>query len=576
MTKQSLELRTSVSFSEREETSEGLIVRGIVNKPGEWSQPLASASGSFIERVMPNVFKQAITRNSNIKFLDRHNKDLILASTKNGSLKLEETAEGLLMEARIAPTSYGKDAYELIKAGEMAQMSFGMQVLDDTWSKLKDGSITRSITELFLSEVSVVPDPAYLQSAIEARSSEVVEIEVPQIEERDYSAIEDVTTLESLKKSLQKEGFNALQKIEAEKRAITPSEELQQTVIQNELRDINSRIQELTNKTKKDDNTMENITKVEEVQESGLNEIRKAFDAHIRGQELKEEEKRMLLAEGSTLIPTLMEETVIEKILTVANVFAKTKSYRPVHGKLEILVEEDIQTADWVVENQALFSKDFTVSKVELDQKRVGSIIEVTQQLLNDSGIDILSYIENVLARRIGNAINTSVIAGNGDTDNQFEGILNAGITPAVTASAVGTTTVDELQALALSIPQEFRNGGVFIVSEAMFKLIAKLKDGNGHYYLNYDVANNETVYKLFGHEILVSSAMPAPTTGKQAVIFANLAEGYATMVKQGVQLKKLDSTSDEAARGVVKVLVEAYMDGKVANKQAIAILAMP
>lgn len=564
MTNKPLELRTSVSLSEREETSEGLIVRGLVNKPGEWSQPLpAKNGGTFIERVMPKVFSQAINRNANIKFLDRHNQDKILASTKNGTLTLEETDEGLFMEARIAPTSYGKDAYELIKAGEMAQMSFGMAVLNEDW-EIVNGTARRSITDLYLGEISCVPDPAYIQSKIEARSIEVEQIEVPEIEERNYNDETDIVKLEAIKQEILNEGLRALETAESEKRNLTPAEELRQVAIQNELSKIKTRIVELNSKTNtKVENKMENIL-----------EKRQGVEDFIKG--VESEERAMLAGSGSgaLTIPTEMESEVIEKIEEVADLFSRTDKHNPVDGKLELLVEEDIKGAVWVGENQAVTAQDVEVGKVTLEQKRVGSAIELTKHLINQSGIDIVAYSQKVLSKRIGRAIDRAVINGN-PVNDEFQGILNAGLTAEVTATSATAIDIDELLELSLSMPKEFLDGAVFIVSRKTFNTFAKsFKDADGNYQLVKDVVNGKPTYKLLGQEILVSDVMPEMIAGAQAVIFANLGEGYATMVQQGIELSRIADKQD-MLNGVVTIMIDSYMDGKVKNKQAIKVLKM-
>lgn len=168
-------------------TSDGdLVVRGYVNKPGTLSQVLGSTK-KFREKIAPGAFKKAIeNRNREIDFLAEHDKNKVLASTRNNSLILREDPEGLYMEARITPTSYGKDYYTLISDGLVGSMSFGFRALKDNW-ELVEGMAIRTVHELELFEVSAVKDPAYLQSVISARGIDLVEdVEVPE-ELSDYS-----------------------------------------------------------------------------------------------------------------------------------------------------------------------------------------------------------------------------------------------------------------------------------------------------------------------------------------------------------------------------------------------------
>lgn len=180
-----LELRMNVGdLTTTSETNDELVVEGYVNETNKWSHKLRGTKGQFIEKIEPGAFKKAINRNKDIHFLAEHDKNKILSSTRNGSLTLEEDKKGLKMKAIISKTSYGKDCYELIKDGILKNMSFGFNVVKDTWNKGTDGTLQRSVSDLDLFEVSVVTNPAYPQSNIGARGIDLIEeVEVPTINE---------------------------------------------------------------------------------------------------------------------------------------------------------------------------------------------------------------------------------------------------------------------------------------------------------------------------------------------------------------------------------------------------------
>lgn len=179
-----LELRmmqTSISTNE-----DGMIVEGLVNKTESWSHVLGVRK-KFREKITKGAFDKAIQVAPRIDFLAEHDSSRLLATTENGSLELWEDSEGLKMRAHICPTSYGKDIYELMKSQIVRHMSFGFRVVSDKWKKLSNGTFERIVESLELSEVSVVRNPAYPQSAIAARGIELVEdVEIPKdvLEER--------------------------------------------------------------------------------------------------------------------------------------------------------------------------------------------------------------------------------------------------------------------------------------------------------------------------------------------------------------------------------------------------------
>ncbi|CAF1775229.1 HK97 family phage prohead protease [Bacillus subtilis] len=177
--------------------NDSMTVSGYVNKTGELSEVLGSGK-KFVEKIAPGAFTRALSRNpNNIDFLAEHNSKHILASTRNGSLRLFEDNTGLYMEATISPTTWGHDYYQLIEDKILRNMSFGFRTLDDSWDVRDDGIYERTINDLELLEVSVVRDPAYSQSTISARGIDVIEdIEVPtELEEGEQRNMDEIKEL---------------------------------------------------------------------------------------------------------------------------------------------------------------------------------------------------------------------------------------------------------------------------------------------------------------------------------------------------------------------------------------------
>lgn len=157
-----------------------LAVKGIIVKAGAVSELLTNPSNGrqFKETITQGVFNDAINdaiqSGERIDFLSMHDKSLILSSTDNNSLNINETDKGLEFSANISPTSWGKDTFQLISDGIIKGMSFGMRVLDEAWSLMADGTPLRIINKVKLFEVSAVRTPAYKSSEVEARGMDII------------------------------------------------------------------------------------------------------------------------------------------------------------------------------------------------------------------------------------------------------------------------------------------------------------------------------------------------------------------------------------------------------------------
>jgi HK97 family phage prohead protease len=121
----------------------------------------------FKESIAPGAFRKTLSETPDVRLLINH-EGLPLARTNNGTLKLEEDERGLHFNADLADTQEGRDIYELVKRGDVDQMSFAFRVIRQKWN---DDRSRRVLTEVSLADgdVSVVTYPAYPTTTVEAR-----------------------------------------------------------------------------------------------------------------------------------------------------------------------------------------------------------------------------------------------------------------------------------------------------------------------------------------------------------------------------------------------------------------------
>lgn len=109
---------------------------------------------------------------------------LIMARTRNKSLRLIVDDIGLKIEAELLDTQSNRDAYKAIQAKLIDKMSFAFRVADggDTWT-FGEKETTREVTNIAkLWDVSVVDTPFYDSTSIYTRSFELLESEERRLE----------------------------------------------------------------------------------------------------------------------------------------------------------------------------------------------------------------------------------------------------------------------------------------------------------------------------------------------------------------------------------------------------------
>ena len=247
-------------------------ISGYVNAIERYSKPirenLRGKIRTFIERVKAGVFKTALKRNDDVKVLLNHNHDRVLATTKDGSAKLEEDNIGLRAEVTITD----KEVVEKARNNQLTGWSFGFYANSDELGT-EGNSETRTITDLDLIEVSILDDtksPAYYGTSIEARSENAKVLEYRNVIEEEGEEMEK-------EKEVQEEIETEKEVEETEK--VEETEEVEETEKEVEEKEddlakiealaemVAKKVIELMNGTGEEETTPEEETPVEEVKE---------------------------------------------------------------------------------------------------------------------------------------------------------------------------------------------------------------------------------------------------------------------------------------------------------------------
>jgi HK97 family phage prohead protease len=161
------EIRTnSVDFEVRAE-GDGMSFTGYASVFNSPSEDL----GGFVEYVAPGAFKRSLQSRNEVKLLWNHDSGEPLASLRGGTMQLVEDSRGLKVTASLPNTTRGRDIAELLRTKVIDSMSFGFNVIKDSWAS--DGK-TRTLESVRLFEVSIVSFPAYEATTAQVRSAQTI------------------------------------------------------------------------------------------------------------------------------------------------------------------------------------------------------------------------------------------------------------------------------------------------------------------------------------------------------------------------------------------------------------------
>lgn len=183
MDKMKIENRLSdVSFKEEDEQKMVLEGYAIVF---DQETLIGDKEKGFIESIDRNALKNANMKDVPMKY-NHDDSFLIIARTRNNSLRLTVDDIGLKVRAELIDTDSNKDIYKMVKAGLLDKMSFAFTVSSQKIDR--SGDIPkRTITGIDrLYDVSIVDLPAYDQTSIViGRSLALVDTELKTMDMED-------------------------------------------------------------------------------------------------------------------------------------------------------------------------------------------------------------------------------------------------------------------------------------------------------------------------------------------------------------------------------------------------------
>ena len=275
-------------------------------------------------------------------------------------------------------------------------------------------------------------------------------------------------------------------------------------------------------------------------------------------------------SEGGYLVPDEYERTLVEA-LEEENMFRQlAKVIRTSSGDRKIPVVATKGTASWIDEEGAYTESDDSFGQVSIGAYKVGTMIKVSEELLNDSVFDLESYIAKEFARRIGAKEEEAFFTGDGS--GKPLGILAAtgGAETGVTAASSTAVTADELMDLFYSLKSPYRKKAVWVLNDSTIKAVRKLKDSTGQYLWQPSLMDG-TPDTLLGRPLKTSTYMPVIAAGAKTITFGDFSY-YWIADRKGRSFKRLNELY--AANGQVGFLGSQRVDGKLVLSEAVKVLA--
>lgn len=172
-------------MEQREDGNTDMILEGYATVFNQRVQ-IGDDDWGFFEQIDRNAFDGADLSDVPLKY--NHNDAVpILARTRNGSLSLSVDDTGLKIRAKLLDTQDARDMYKRVQEGLIDKMSFAFTISKQEWDSSTKPVPTRTIKQFDrIWDVSVVDIPAYDGTSVYARSLELAEADLKELESKKH------------------------------------------------------------------------------------------------------------------------------------------------------------------------------------------------------------------------------------------------------------------------------------------------------------------------------------------------------------------------------------------------------
>jgi HK97 family phage major capsid protein len=232
---------------------------------------------------------------------------------------------------------------------------------------------------------------------------------------------------------------------------------------------------------------------------------------------------------------------------------------------LEIPVTTAHSSGALITEGSTLTESDPAFAKRTLGAYKYGLSIQVSSELVADTGFDLLGYLARQAGRSVGNAMGADLVTGN--ASSKPSGIVQTattGVTGATT-SASGTFTADELIDLYYSVIAPYRasTSCAWIMRDATLARVRKLKDSQNQYLWQPGLQVGAPDL-LLGKPVYTDPNVAAVATSAKSVIFGDIS-AYHVRIAGGVRFERSDDFAFQSDLVTFRAIVRG--DGILADQ---------
>jgi len=268
-------------------------------------------------------------------------------------------------------------------------------------------------------------------------------------------------------------------------------------------------------------------------------------------------------------VPTSFYDQIVEHMVVAGPMLETSTMLRTAGGEaLQIPRTLAYSGASAFAEGSAIGESDPTFQAfITLNAFKYAFLVQVSREMIEDSGVDLLGFLAREAGISIGVAVNTALTTGTDSTmPNGIAVAAGSGVTGGT--SVVGAFTGDNLIDLSYSVNSAYRRmpGTGWMMSSSALAATRKLKDAYGQYLFQPSLQAGQPD-NLLGYPIFENPDLSAPGTAVKSVLFGHLPSYYVRMAGP----IRFDRSDDFAfANDLITFRATVRIDGDLPQTSAI------
>lgn len=298
---------------------------------------------------------------------------------------------------------------------------------------------------------------------------------------------------------------------------------------------------------------------------TGSKDYRAGFDAYLAYGKMDDYRAAMVKgvdADGGYTVPEAYQSTVTAKL----NALSATRGISTVlatASTTNIPTEGEAPTFTWIDEGADYGETKSTFGNKKLGAYKLGGIIKVSRELLQDSAINFDSYMAGQIALGIDKAEAPAFATGDG-LNKPTGYAITAPVGPSSTTAFGDGVTADEIVDIFYDLKSEYRAKATWRCTDATLKALDKMKDGQGNYILG--TLAGTTIPMIKGRPVVVDNHMEDMAPGARFIVLGDFS--YFQIADRGsMTIQRLDELY--AGKGMVGFQVTVRVDAKPIIEEA-------